>query len=217
MPSRRAQLRATRLYLIVTVREEREWLAPVEAALASGCIGSVQLRDRGGDEARLIENAHALRERAHAHDALFILNDRADLAATVEADGVHVGQGDLAPAEARALVGPGRLVGLSTHDPDEVHAAGDAPVDYIGLGPAFPTLSKTLARTPGGRALIASCLSAAASLPLFPIGGITPENAHSLVSAGARRLAVGAGILAAPDPAAAAQQLDILLRDVTRT
>ncbi len=210
---RRQHLITARLYLIVTVRDEGGWLIPVEAALSSGCVDIVQLRDRSGDDAVLIERAHELRELAHANDALFVLNDRPELVTRVEADGAHVGEDDIPVAEARAAIGPERILGTSTHDADEIRAARELPVDYVGLGPMYPTSSKTLARAPGGGALVAGCLPAAGSLPVFPIGGITPENAPALVSAGAKRLAVGAGILRAADPAAAARDLAALLDD----
>ena len=209
MPDRRHLLSRVRLYLIVTVdRADEGWLDPVAVALASGRIGMVQLRAGAGSETRIRQQIERLRPLCDARNALLLLNDHPALAADLDLDGAHVGQGDLAPTAARALLGPDRLLGLSTHDVAEIEAAGSEPVDYLGLGPCYPTLSKDLALAPGGAALVARCRGAAQNRPLFPIGGIGPSNAAALAAAGARRLAVGAGILAAADPAAAARLLD---------
>lgn len=205
MGDRRERLHQTRLYLIVTVRSgEAGWLAPVSAALASGRIGMVQLRAVASSAAETRRHIQRLHPLCRTHDTLLLLNDEPALAAELDLDGAHVGQGDLAPAAARALLGPERLLGLSTHDVAEIEAARSTPVDYLGLGPCFSTGSKALTLTPGGAALVARCHAAAEGRPLFPIGGITPSHAPALAAAGAQRLAVGAGVLAAGDPAAAA-------------
>jgi thiamine-phosphate pyrophosphorylase len=215
LDERLRRLRATRVYVILTLGPEGDdakWRPAAERALATGCVGMLQLRDVGGDEDRLAARARDLAPRCAEHGALFLVNDRPDLAAALDADGAHVGQEDVPAAQARALVGPNRLLGLSTHGPEEMEAARALRVDYAGLGPCFPTVTKALVREPRGPALVASCLAAAGDLPFFPIGGITPANAASLVAAGARRVAVGAGVLAAADPAAAVRALDGLLR-----
>ncbi len=205
---RRRHLAAARLYLILTLGAPREGeLDAAEAALTSGAIDLVQLRDVSGDEAAMRARARSLRPLCHQHGALLLLNDHPEAAAALDLDGAHVGAHDAPPATARAWLGPDRLLGFSTHDPDEVAAAQALPVDHLGLGPCFATQSKDLAYPPGGGALVARCLPAAGDLPLFPIGGITPDNVGSLVAAGARRAAVGAGILAATDPAEAARRL----------
>lgn len=206
MPNRQERLQQTRVYLILTLAPGTAVPeAALGAALASGSVGMVQLRMPDADEAairRVVAKVHPLCQEA---GALLLLNDRADLAAALDLDGAHVGQEDLAPAAARALLGPARLLGLSTHDEAEVRAARRAPVDYLGLGPCHATTSKMLARTPAGPALVARCAPAAGPLPLFPIGGITPENIAALAAAGARRAAIGSGILDASDPAEAAR------------
>ena len=202
---RRDRLAAARLYLIVTLdASDAAELAPLTSALTSGAVDLVQLRDVSGDEKRMRARAERMRALCQEHDALLILNDRPDVAAAMDLDGAHVGLDDVPAATARAWLGPDRLLGLSTHDPEEVAAARSQPVDHIGLGPCFPTQSKDLAYTPGGTELVARCVPVAGDLPVFPIGGITPGNAHVLAAAGATRAAVGAGILAAPDPADAA-------------
>ena len=172
----------------------------------------LQLRDVSGDEPRLRARARLLRDLCAAHDVLLLLNDRPDIAAALDLDGAHVGRDDVPPETARAWLGPDRLLGLSTHDPEELAAAHEAPVDHVGLGPCFPTRSKALDYVPGGGALVARCLPAAGGLPVFPIGGITPANVAELAAAGATRAAVGAGILAAADPASAARAVREALR-----
>jgi thiamine-phosphate pyrophosphorylase len=159
------------------------------------------------DERKTYFQAGSLQMLCHAFGVLFLLNDRPDLAAELDLDGAHVGQDDMPVAEARLLLGADRILGLSTHDAGEVEAARRADVDYVGLGPCFATDTKTLVRAPRGADLVAECRAAAGDLPVFPIGGITPDNVTALVAAGAARAAVGAGILAADDPAAAARTL----------
>lgn len=210
---RRARLQSARLYLILTIgAEEHDWRTPLEAALATQRVGMLQLRDTSGDEARIRNRVDLLKAPCAAHGVLLLLNDNPALAAELDLDGAHVGQADLAPTAARALLGPRRLLGLSTHDAQEIASARTAPVDYLGLGPCFATDSKSLERRPQGPDLVARCAGAAGDRPVFPIGGITPANAPPLVAAGALRLAVGAGILGAPDPAAATRRLDDALR-----
>ncbi len=205
---RRAQLAEARVYLILTVcDDEGAWRSPLMEALRSGAVDVLQLRDVRADERRTYFLAGSLQILCHAFGVLFLLNDHPDLAAELDLDGAHVGQEDMPPSEARVLLGPDRLLGLSTHDAGEIEGALRMGVDYAGLGPCFPTDTKTLERTPGGGDLVASCRAAAGDLPVFPIGGITPANIATLVAAGARRAAVGAGILGAEDPAAAARAL----------
>jgi thiamine-phosphate diphosphorylase len=202
---RRARLAATRVYLVVgdsSVAAGRR-RAAVESALSSGVVGAVQLREKGLPDAELVARARALGALARAAGALLVLNDRVDLVAEAGADGVHVGEDDPSPREARRALGSDLLVGVSAHDAAEVAAAEEAGADYAGLGPCFPTSTKALSRTPRGPALVADVLPGA-RIPVFPIGGIDVENAPSLARAGATRVAVGAGILSAPDPRAAA-------------
>jgi thiamine-phosphate pyrophosphorylase len=201
---RRRRLAATRLYLVVTPDAcvRRPWEEATEAALASGVVGMVQLREKADDDV-VRRRAAALAGLARAAGALWILDDRAALAAEAGADGVHVGEDDDPPARARAAVGPERLLGVSAHDAAEVAAAAASGADYAGLGPCFPTRTKALSRAPGGERLVAEGLRGAA-IPVFPIGGIDAKNVVALARAGATRAAVGAGVLEADDPRAAA-------------
>jgi thiamine-phosphate pyrophosphorylase len=202
---RLALLRRVRVYLVAGEASCRgPFLAAVERALSSGVVGAVQLREKDLSDDAFLARAVALRGLAERAGALLLLNDRAHLVAEAGADGVHVGEDDPSPESARALAGASALVGLSTHDAAEVAAAPARGADYVGLGPCFPTATKALARAPRGPDLLREALPSA-RLPVFPIGGITPDNVASLAAAGATRVAVGAGILSAPDPAAAAR------------
>ncbi len=145
------------------------------------------------------------RHACHAAGALFIVNDRSDLAAAAGADGVHVGQDDISVARARAELGPDRLVGLSTHSPAQIDAAATAGVDYIGVGPVHPTPTK-----PGRPAVgleLVRYASAHATIPFFAIGGIDHALIGAVIGAGASRVAVVRAITEASDPATAARGL----------
>ena len=205
--SRTERLKRARLYLIVSPEALGDgWSQALARALSSHAIDMVQLRVKTWRDAKIIEAAHLVQRACQPSGALFIVNDRPDVAAAVGADGVHVGQDDISVDTARRTLGPDRLVGCSTHDAAELSAAQRA--DYAGLGPCFPSNTKHLTRTPGGAALVRTALAhAPPGLPVFPIGGITAATLPELVAAGARRAAVGAGILQTEDPAASAQHI----------
>ena len=135
-----------------------------------------------------------------------ILNDRVHLVEAAGADGAHIGEGDMAPGRAREILGPQRLLGISTHSFEELATAHAAGADLCGLGPMFPTATKELDRAPRGAELIKEC-QGATNLPVFCIGGITPQNVGELVAAGAIRVAVSSAIIDAADPRAAAALL----------
>jgi thiamine-phosphate pyrophosphorylase len=183
----------------------RPLLAVVEAALRGGA-GSVQLRDKVAGTGTLLPLARGLRERCHAHGALFFVNDRVDLALAAGADGVHIGQDDLPLEAVRRLVPEGFLVGVSAETPELARSAQAGGADYVGAGPVWPTDSKTDAGAAIGVEGVARVV-AATSLPVVAIGGITPERAPGLWGAGAAGVAVIRAILAAPDPEEAARSL----------
>jgi thiamine-phosphate pyrophosphorylase len=199
-----------RLYLILT--PSICFLDPLETARRAlyGGAEMLQLRDKHSTDEEYLRLARPLAAICRRHGAPFILNDRVHLVGEADADGAHVGEDDLPPADARAILGPDRILGISTHDRDEVAAALDKGADYMGLGPMFDTTTKDLARSPGGADLVRS-VAGATTLPVFPIGGITAANAPILIDAGATRLAVSAAICEASDPAAAARHLLDLL------
>ncbi|HSK49256.1 MAG TPA: thiamine phosphate synthase, partial [Solirubrobacterales bacterium] len=153
-----------------------------------------------------IERAAAIfRRLCDTYSALFIVNDDPDLARSCDADGVHVGQDDIAVEEARALLGPDAIVGTSTHSEAQIAAANEQPVDYFSVGPIWETPTKQ-GRPGVGLDLISHAAENAAK-PFFAIGGVDPGNAAEVVAAGARRLCVVRAIRDAADPAAVAEQL----------
>lgn len=147
-------------------------------------------------------HAYALRQAATEVGALLIVNDRCDLAMAVDADGVHLGQEDLPIAYARQLVGPDKIIGLSTHSMAQVRKVITGEPDYIGFGPIFSTSTKTdhdpVVGLEGLRAV-----RSLTTLPLFAIGGITAERSREVMAAGANGVAVISAILTAPDLGAA--------------
>ncbi len=216
-PYLRNRLAAARVYLIATEAACRgSWDEAVERALSSGVVDIVQLREKTIDDREFVRRAARLRGLTDAAGALLIVNDRVHLVAECGADGVHVGEHDARPEDARADLGPARLVGVSTHDAAEVARATSLGADYVGLGPCFSTSTKTLEREPRGPSLVSECTSQSA-LPIFPIGGITPHHVSVLVAAGATRVAIGAGILSADDPAVAARRIADALRHPVTT
>jgi thiamine-phosphate pyrophosphorylase len=208
---RRARLAAARLYLVCDCMPGDRDLSEFLAEAISGGVDVVQLREKHLEDEFLAEAASVAADACDAAGALFILNDRPDIAAIVRADGVHIGQQDMSVAEARKIVGPDMLVGLSTHAPSEIDAAvpstpdGGPYVDYIGVGPVHATPTK-LGRPPVGPELV-SYASANAQVPFFAIGGIDSENILSVLDAGADRVCVLRAICDARDPEQAALTL----------
>jgi thiamine-phosphate pyrophosphorylase len=208
---RRARLAAARLYLVCDCMPGGRDLSDFLVAAISGGVDVVQLREKNLEDEFLTEAASVAADVCDAHGALFILNDRPDIAAAVRADGVHVGQDDISVAEARRIVGPDILVGLSTHTPTEIDAAQAASVDgmpfvdYIGVGPIHATPTK-LGRPPVGLDLLVHA-SAHAHVPFFAIGGIDGENIVAALDAGASRVCVLRAICEARDPERAALTL----------
>jgi thiamine-phosphate pyrophosphorylase len=174
----------------------------LEAALEGG-VDIVQLREKAAGDGELLEAAATFRACCDAAGALFVLNDRPDLAVAAGADGVHVGQDDVEPARAREIVGRGLIVGRSTHSAAQIDAA--AGVDYIAVGPVHATPTKP-GRPAAGYAPIRHA-AAHARVPWFAIGGLDEDNVADAIAAGARRVVVVRAIAEAPDPRAAARAL----------
>jgi thiamine-phosphate pyrophosphorylase len=191
---RRERLHRSRLYLVCDDRPN-DFL---EAALRGG-VEIVQLRMKDAPDDVILRAA----ERFARHNVLVIINDRPDLAAAAGADGVHLGQDDVPVGEARAIVGADRLIGLSTHTPEQIDAA--AGVDYVGVGPVYETPTK-----PGRAAVGLELVRYAADharVPFFAIGGIEAGNVAAVRAAGAERIAVVRAVADALDPEAAAREL----------
>lgn len=182
----------------------RDHVAIARAALRGGA-DMIQLRDKTGDLRALLPQARAIQALCRSHRAIFIVNDRLDLALAAGADGVHVGQEDLPAEAARPLLPPGRILGVSTHSREQAEAARASGADYIGFGPVFATGTKETGYAPRGVGGLRE-VRAAVRIPILAIGGISLENVAEVIQAGATAPAVISAIVAAPDIAAAAAE-----------
>ncbi|HXP31189.1 MAG TPA: thiamine phosphate synthase [Stellaceae bacterium] len=194
----------TRLYLITPTAVAPEKFADtLAAALDAGDVACVQLRLKGADDATIRRAADALRPVAQQRNVAFLMNDRADLALATGCDGVHVGQEDVSYAEARHILGPDRIVGVTCHASRHLAIeAAEQGADYVAFGAFFPSGSKAAAHRADPELL--RWWSEIMTVPCVAIGGITPENCGPLVVAGADFLAVIAAVWDHPDGPAAA-------------
>jgi thiamine-phosphate pyrophosphorylase len=201
----RRKLADARLYVLLTGSQCAAALDWTIAQAAAGGATVFQLREKTLPDAELIARARDVRRWTRQANALFVVNDRPDIARLVGADGVHLGQDDLPVADARRIVGPDVLVGVSTHSAGQVRKAVLDGADYLGVGPTFPSRTKAFDDFPGlafVRAVVAET-----SLPAFALGGIAPANVAEVVAAGLRRVAVSAAVCAADDPETVARVL----------
>ncbi len=205
-------IRDAKLYGILDLGYVAESTAEtVTAALLAGGVDLLQLRAKKHDLATIRRVAEKLLPLCRAAKIPFILNDHPALAAELDADGVHIGQDDGPLSEARAIVGPGKIIGRSTHSLDQARAALAEGFDYIGFGPLFPTPTK-LGRPAIGLEEIATMQREVGSeIPAFCIGGITAETMPIVLSAGAQRIVVVSAILQAPDISLATRKFRSLL------
>ena len=206
---RHRALRQARLYLIT--QPVPELLGVVKACLEAG-LRLVQYREKspgpeecGVTDRQRLRTATALRQLCRDHGALFIVNDRVDLALLVEADGVHLGQEDLPPLMARRLLGPERLIGRSTHCPDHLQQAIADGCDYAGVGPVHATPTKP-GRLPVGLDYVRQA-TACSPIPCFAIGGVNQENARQVMGSGVHGIAVVRALMESAEPGAVTRQL----------
>ncbi len=204
-PLRRQRLEWARLYFVCDARPLGEDPEPLLRAALTGGAGMIELRDRESPRNAVERSGQTFRRLADTYSALFIVNDDPYLAVELRADGVHLGQEDISAAEAREILGPEAIVGLSTHSREQIEAAAEQPVDYISVGPIWETPTKE-GRPGTGLELIREA-ARIATVPWFAIGGIDTENVAEVVEAGARRICVVRAIKDADDPAAAARAL----------
>ncbi|WP_019500947.1 thiamine phosphate synthase [Pseudanabaena sp. PCC 6802] len=200
------KLHNARLYLVTMPSENL--LEVVESGLQGG-LPLVQYRDKEQEDGIRLEMATALCELCHRYNALFLVNDRLDIAQAVGADGVHLGQQDMPIAAARAILGKDYIIGQSTTNPDELKRALESGADYVGVGPVYATPTK-----PGKAAAGLEYVSYVAdrvAIPWFAIGGIDLENLPEVIAAGARRVAVVRSLMQAENPRLASQSMLSLL------
>lgn len=207
---RRNRLNRATLYALITESMcSRPWQQVVEAAIAGG-VDILQLREKSLNDRELLRRANWLVAACRQADVLCIINDRADIAAASRADGVHVGQEELPVAAARAPLGPDRLVGVSTHSEDQIRQAITDGADYIGVGPVFPSSTKSFSDFPGLR--FVQSAATISTVPFFAIGGISPQNLDDVLNAGASRVAITSAIAKADNPQVATAELQRILR-----
>jgi thiamine-phosphate diphosphorylase len=183
--------------------------SPLDQAQAAcdGGAAAVQLRAKHATDREALAWGERIRAATRRAGVLFVMNDRFDLALLVEADAVHLGQGDLPPARVRSAAGARLAIGRSTHDDAELARALAEPVAYVAFGPVFGTGSKETGFAARGLDELAAAAARAAPRPLVAIGGIDAGNIASVRAAGARGAAVISAVAAAPDPAAAVRAL----------
>jgi thiamine-phosphate pyrophosphorylase len=196
LEERRTRLREARLYFVTEPIEAGR----LDAALAGG-VDVLQLRDKQASDDELLATAPLFRELCDRHGALFVVNDRADIALAAGADGVHVGQDDPYPGERGELI-----VGLSTHTPRQFDAGLAGEADYLCAGPVHETPTKE-GRPATGLGVVRHAAERAGERPWFAIGGIDSGNVAEVVEAGAERVVVVRAIRDAADPRAAAERL----------
>jgi len=190
----------SRLYAILDL--DQLHAAKLDALMVlSDWLGSgvklVQLRAKSGSDAAFLDLAGSVTDRCHRAGAVAIVNDRPDIAVMAGADGVHIGQDDLAATKVRELVGASKYIGLSTHTDEQLEAACREPIDYLAVGPVFPTTTKASSNALVGLDGVARASSRAkrAGIPLVAIGGITLATARSVIAAGADAVAVISGLI----------------------
>lgn len=189
-----------KLYPITDARLSGLSHAEQVARLCEGGARLVQLREKHLAPREFYVEAEAAVRVARRWGARVIVNDRADIALAVGADGVHLGQDDLPPEAARALLGADAIIGFSTHTVEQARAAARLPVDYIAIGPIFATSSKANPEAVVGLDGLRRVRAQTGALPLVAIGGLTRENARSVLDAGADAIALISGLLAGQPP-----------------
>lgn len=205
----RQRLADARLYLLVTADQCLASLDWTIAEAMAGGVQMIQLREKGLGDRELLARACAVRRWTREAGVLFIMNDRVDLARLTQADGVHLGQDDLPVRQARQILGPDAIVGVSTHHLDQVRQAVLDGASYLGVGPTFPSATKSFDQLAGLDFVRAA--TGTTSLPTFVIGGVSASNLPQVLEAGGRRIAVSSALSRADDPRRRAQQLRQML------
>ncbi len=194
-----SRLQNARLYALIDGRTNEDEFARHTTALVEAGVHVLQLRDKKIDDRTLTERARMLRDITAGTATLFVVNDRPDVAALCRADGVHVGQEEMSVKDARTIVGPNALIGVSTHSVEQARQAVLDGANYIGVGPTFPSTTKSFKHFPGLELL--KSVAAEVRLPAFAIGGITLERLPEVLATGIGRVAVSGAISDSDAPA----------------
>ena len=200
------------LYLVTDRKTTagRDLLWVLEQILEGG-VRAVQLREKDLGGAALLELARNVKGLCDRYGAELFINDRVDVALAADAGGVHLAASSMPVEVARALLGPDRKIGVSTHSPAEVHAASEAGADFVLFGPIYPTTSKLHFGAPQGPAAL-KAIAESATVPVFAIGGIKQHHLPEIKTHGTARIALISAISEAPDPKAAARDMLAALR-----
>ncbi|MDQ1913123.1 thiamine phosphate synthase [Paenibacillus sp. GD4] len=196
------------VYLVMDVSQGAASVKLAEDAIAGG-VTMIQLREKKAKMSEVLAWGKELRELCRREQIPFVVNDRIDLALLLDADGVHVGQDDIPGLEARKLLGPDRIVGISAGTMEEAEIAMAQGADYLGVGAIYSTLTKGDAGLPIGTDLITRIQERWSDIPLVGIGGITADNAVPVIAAGADGVAVVSAITKAASPKQAAERLKL--------
>jgi thiamine-phosphate pyrophosphorylase len=205
----RQRLEQASLYVLLTGANCTASLEWTIQQAAEGGASVFQLREKTLNDRQLLQRAREVRGWTRKARALFIVNDRADIARLVDADGVHLGQDDLPVKDARRILGPQALIGVSTHTIEQVRQAIRDGASYLGVGPTFPSRTKSFDHLPGLPFVTAA--SQETSLPVFAIGGINVLNVGAVIAAGGRRVAVSQAVAGSEDPRGAAAGISAAL------
>jgi thiamine-phosphate pyrophosphorylase len=198
-------LKSSRLYVLIDGRGSSTEFAELVGELISAGVDIFQLRDKELTSRQLLERGKILNDLCRPQNVRWIMNDRADLAIAAGADGVHVGQDDLPVAAARRVVGPTKLIGVSTHSVEQARAAVIEGANYIGVGPIFHSQTKAFKKTLGLD--FASHVAQEITLPAFAIGGINLDNVDSVLETGISRITIKGAIVDAAHPRMVAEQI----------
>ncbi|HWC31567.1 MAG TPA: thiamine phosphate synthase [Actinomycetota bacterium] len=201
---RRARLQDGRLYVVSGPREERGDLTEFLDAILGAGVDVIQLREKEAEPRHVMRWSETFREAAERHDALFVLNDRPDIAMAVGADGVHLGQNDVPVDVARRILGEHGIIGVSTRTPEQ-YSAVSADADYVCAGPVWETPTKP-GRPAAGLEPV-RYVAARERRPWFAIGGVAEANVAEVVASGASRIVVVRAVTEADDPGVAVKAL----------
>lgn len=212
----RVKLWSARLYALSDGGKNRDEFADRIAAMVAGGVDIIQFREKRATDETIVDRIQLALEiiRGAGADVLFIVNDRADLAAQYPVDGVHVGQDDMTPLMARKTIGPGKLLGVSTHNFGQARQAVADGADYLGAGPTFSSRTKRFTVFPGVEFL---AQVATLDIPVFAIGGINQQNINAVLSTGITRIAVSDAIVGAEDIPVVVRSLKAQLAGATNT
>lgn len=199
------RLAGVRLCVLVDGGDSANEFETLVGQLLSAGVEMIQLRDKRLADAELVERARLLRQMTHNSPALVIINDRPDIAAAVDADGVHLGQEDMGVKDARKIVGPAKLIGVSTHTIKQARSAVVDGANYLGAGPTFPSSTKSFDAFPGLEFLLQ--VASEIRMPTLAIGGINAANLTEVLETGCCRIAVSSAIAAAEHPGSEAKNL----------